>query len=117
MKKKKGSALLIAITKKPKSMAKEMKYEKEEHKKIRELEKEIKHKPEKKKKEKTKKHKSDKKHASKGKFKRAVESEMKEFKEGKLHSGSKKGPIVTNPRQAIAISLQVARKKAGKKSK
>lgn len=34
----------------------------------------------------------------------------KEFHEGRLHSGSKKGPIVTNPKQAIAISLSEARK-------
>jgi hypothetical protein len=40
-----------------------------------------------------------------------VEEEMHEFKEGKLHSGSKKGPVVTNPKQAIAISLSVSRKK------
>ena len=39
---------------------------------------------------------------------------MTEFKEGKLHSGSKKGPEVTNPKQAIAIALSEARK-AGKK--
>ena len=30
---------------------------------------------------------------------------MKEFKTGKLHTGSKKGPIVKNPKQAIAIAL------------
>ena len=36
---------------------------------------------------------------------------MKEFKAGKLHSGSKKGPVVSNPKQAIAISLSEARKK------
>lgn len=35
---------------------------------------------------------------------------MREFKEGKLHSGSKKGPEVTNPKQAIAIALSEARK-------
>ena len=38
----------------------------------------------------------------------------REFKEGKLHSGSKKGPIVTNPRQAIAIELSEARKAGAK---
>ncbi len=35
---------------------------------------------------------------------------MKEFKFGDLHSGSKKGPIVKNLRQAIAIALSEARK-------
>ncbi len=35
---------------------------------------------------------------------------MHEFKEGKLHSGSKKGPEVTNPKQAIAIALSEKRK-------
>lgn len=34
---------------------------------------------------------------------------MREMKEGKLHSGSKKGPIVTNPKQGIAIALSEAR--------
>ncbi len=33
---------------------------------------------------------------------------MKEFKEGKLHSGSKKGPVVKNRKQAIAIALSEA---------
>jgi hypothetical protein len=37
-----------------------------------------------------------------------VKQEMHKFKEGKLHSGSKKGPVVTNPKQAIAISLSEA---------
>lgn len=30
---------------------------------------------------------------------------MHEFKTGSLHSGSKKGPIVKNPKQAVAIGL------------
>ena len=34
---------------------------------------------------------------------------MHEFKAGELHSG-KNGAIVTNPKQAIAISLSEARK-------
>lgn len=38
---------------------------------------------------------------------------MKEFKRGKLHSGSKKGPEVTNRKQAVAIALSEARR--GKK--
>lgn len=40
---------------------------------------------------------------------------MHEFGEGKLHSGSKKGPKVTNPKQAIAIALSEER--AAKKAK
>jgi hypothetical protein len=34
---------------------------------------------------------------------------MGEFDAGKLHSGSKKGPEVTNPKQAMAIALSEAR--------
>jgi Family of unknown function (DUF6496) len=41
---------------------------------------------------------------------------MEEFKKGALHSGSKKGPEVTNPKQAIAIALSEQRK-AGKRKK
>lgn len=39
---------------------------------------------------------------------------MHEMKEGKLHSGSKKGPLVTNPKQGIAIALNEARKSGAK---
>lgn len=39
-----------------------------------------------------------------------VEKVMHEYKEGKLHSGSKKGPEVKNRKQAIAIALSEARK-------
>ena len=45
-----------------------------------------------------------------GKIKRT----MKEFKEGTLHSGSKKGPIVTNQKQAKAIALSEARESGAK---
>ena len=44
------------------------------------------------------------------------EKVMHEFKEGELHSGSKKGPKVKNRKQAIAIALSEARK-AGEKVK
>lgn len=33
---------------------------------------------------------------------------MKEFKTGMLHTGSKKGPVVKSPKQAIAIALSEA---------
>jgi hypothetical protein len=39
---------------------------------------------------------------------------MREYKEGTLHSG-KGGKIVTNPKQAIAISLSEAKIKPKKK--
>lgn len=41
---------------------------------------------------------------------------MEEFETGKLHSGSKKGPVVKNRRQAIAIGISEMRK-AGEKVK
>lgn len=40
-----------------------------------------------------------------------IEKVMHEFKEGGLHSGSKKGPVVTNPKQAIAIAISESKKK------
>jgi Family of unknown function (DUF6496) len=45
-----------------------------------------------------------------GKGKSKIKKVMHEMKEGKLHSGSKKGPVVTNPKQGIAIALSEARK-------
>jgi hypothetical protein len=44
-----------------------------------------------------------------------IKKVMGEFKRGALHSGSKKGPIVNKPKQAIAIALSEARKKGAKK--
>jgi len=38
-----------------------------------------------------------------------VKKTMREFESGKLHSGSKKGPKVTNPKQAVAIGYNEAR--------
>lgn len=45
-----------------------------------------------------------------------IETVMHEFKEGQLHSGSKKGPKVKSRKQAVAIALSEARK-AGEKVK
>ena len=45
-----------------------------------------------------------------------VEKVMKEFKKGDLHSG-KKGPVVKNPKQAVAIALSEARRTKTKKKK
>ena len=49
---------------------------------------------------------------------------LKKFRKGRLHSGSKKGPVVTNPKQATAIQISEARdegydipKKPGKRGK
>lgn len=52
--------------------------------------------------------------------KKKVKKVMKEGKAGKLHSGSKKGPIVKKKRQMLAIALSEAgitkkKKKRGKK--
>lgn len=46
-----------------------------------------------------------------GKAEKKIHKVMKEFKEGKLHSGSKKGPMVSNPKQAVAIGISEARRK------
>lgn len=51
------------------------------------------------------------------KVKSKIKKVMHEFGEGKLHSGSKKGPIVSNPKQAIAIGLSEARSKGMKVGK
>ena len=40
---------------------------------------------------------------------------MGEYKEGKLHSGSKKGPTVTSRKQAIAIAMSEAKMPKKKK--
>jgi hypothetical protein len=49
------------------------------------------------------------------KSEKKVEKVMREFKSGKLHSGSKKGPKVKSRKQAIAIAMSEAR--LSKKSK
>lgn len=40
---------------------------------------------------------------------------MREYKAGKLHSGSKKGPVVKNRKQAVAIAMSEARRMNRKK--
>lgn len=40
--------------------------------------------------------------------KKGVEQEMRTFAAGELHSGSPKGPVVTNRQQAIAIAMRAA---------
>ncbi len=55
------------------------------------------------------------KESMKGKGK--VKKVMKKFGEGKLHSGSKKGPVVSNRKQAIAIGLSEARQAGSKMPK
>lgn len=42
---------------------------------------------------------------------------MDEYGAGKLHSGSKKGPMVKSRKQAIAIALSVARRSKKKSTK
>jgi len=46
---------------------------------------------------------------SSGRAQAKVGKVMHEYKHGQLHSGSKKGPKVKNPKQAIAIALSEAR--------
>jgi len=49
-----------------------------------------------------------------------VKKVMKEWKAKTLHSGSKKGPVVKNKKQAVAIALSeagMAKKKPAKKKK
>ena len=54
---------------------------------------------------------------AKNKGKGKVEKVMHEFKHGSLHSGSKKGPKVTERRQAVAIAMSEARRAGHKKRK
>ena len=59
-----------------------------------------------------------KKKAAAPKGSNKVQKVMHEFKTGTLHTGSKKGPVVTSRKQAIAIALSEAKaasKKAPKK--
>jgi hypothetical protein len=57
-----------------------------------------------------------KRNASKKAKQKRIHEEMGKFKRGKLHSGSKKGKVVTSRKQAIAISLSEAGKSRKKKA-
>lgn len=47
----------------------------------------------------------------KPKAKKKIKKVMREYGKGELHSGSKKGPVVKNKDQAIAIALSEAKRK------
>ncbi len=55
--------------------------------------------------------------APKKKKKEVMRHEMEKFKEGDLHSGSKKGPVVKSREQAIAIALNESGQSKKKKPK
>ena len=44
-----------------------------------------------------------------------VQKVMHEFKAGTLHTGSKKGPVVKNRKQAIAIALSEQKRQQSRK--
>jgi hypothetical protein len=50
--------------------------------------------------------------AKKSKTQKKISKVMKEYNKGDLHSGSKKGPVVTNKAQALAIGYSEAKKKS-----
>lgn len=45
------------------------------------------------------------------KAEKTIKKVVKKFDKGELHSGSKKGPVVTSPKQMIAIGISEAKKK------
>ena len=59
--------------------------------------------------------KSHKRKVKSSKVKSKIKKVMHEFGMGELHSGSKMGPLVTSPKQALAISFSEARKVSKRK--
>lgn len=53
----------------------------------------------------------------KTKAQKLVAKDMRKFKNGELHSGSKDGPVVKSRKQAIAIALSEASRKPKPKPK
>ena len=49
--------------------------------------------------------------------KKKVAKVMGEFKEGKLHSGSKKGPLIKDKKQALAVAMSESGQSKKKKGK
>lgn len=85
---------------------------------IRDLKHKSKHEKSESKKHEKKEHKKDPKkkdHRKKDKYSAKAEKKiskvMREYSKGQLHSSSKKGPVVTNPKQAQAIAISEARRK------
>ncbi len=54
---------------------------------------------------------------AKDKAEKKIKKVIHEFEEGKLHSGSKKGPKVVNKDQALAIGYSEAKEAKKKKKK
>lgn len=54
--------------------------------------------------------------SKKSNAKNKVHKVMKEYKEGKLHSGSKKGPMVKSRKQAVAIAMSESGQSKRKKN-
>ena len=55
--------------------------------------------------------------AKKGVSQGKVEKVMHEYKHGELHSGSKRGPLVTSRKQAVAIAMSESGQAKGKRRK
>lgn len=47
---------------------------------------------------------------------KSVRGVIHELKHGELHSGSSKGPVVKNQKQAVAIALSEQRQRRGQKA-